>query len=495
MDTVLLLVRLILVAIFAVAGIGKLLDLSGSKKAVEDFGVPESLSKPIAGLLPIGEILIAVLLFFTGTSWYGAILGLLLMLAFIGGMSYQMYKGNAPDCHCFGAIHSEPVSPKSIIRNVIFAVLALMLVISGREYQGASLFESSNDFSEGSAMQSLLGLAIVGLLGGIVYLLKQISDQQNKIIRRIEILELTSGEGGKAVEKEDVEHPESGLVIGSPAPVFSLTDVENRTYQFENLLATRRPLLFFYVSPSCNPCGALLPEMEQWQNDLKGKVDFVLVSSGKAKENIEKFGGKGFRAILLQKDKEVADLYGAQWTPTAWLVNPDGTIASRPSAGDAAIRKLVENVKAEIEDKDLLYIANGNGHKSPKLGQDFPSFELEDVSGNKIKAEDLRGNKTLVTFWSLGCGYCTQMLDELREWNKTKGQDEPNLLLLSSGDKDKNKELDLNGIIVLDDERKVSKELGMDGTPSAVLVNKDGKIVSEVAIGANQIWELIGKRK
>lgn len=495
MDTILLLVRLILLAIFALAGVGKLMDLSGSKKAVQDFGVPETLAKPLAVILPIAEILVALMLLFVATSWLGAVFGLLLLLVFISGMAVQIIKGNAPDCHCFGAIHSEPVSLKSLIRNGIFAVLALVLVITGNSNQGTSLFESSSDISEGNFMQSILGLAIVGLLGGIVYLLKQISDQQNQIIRRIEILELTAGEGGKAIEKENVEHPESGLIIGSHAPDFVLPDLSGKKVSFESLLVKDKSILFFYVSPTCSPCAALVPEIEKWQDELKDKVNFVLISSGKAKENAEKFGGKNFKQVLLQEDKETAELFGAQWTPTAWLVNSDGTIASRPAAGDAGIRKLVEKVKSEIGENELFYIANGSADKAPLLGQPLPEFSLADVSGKTVSSTDLLGNKTLVAYWSLGCGYCTRMLDELREWDKTKGQDEPNLLLISSGDKDKNRELNLQGTIVLDDEQAVSKKLGMLGTPSAILVNEDGKVVSEVAVGAEQIWKLIGKRK
>lgn len=495
METILLLFRLILAAIFLLAGIGKFLDLKGSKKAVEDFGVPESLSKPMAVLLPAAEIFVALLLLFVQTSWFGAIGAVLLLGIFIAGMTVQMIKGNAPDCHCFGQIHSEPVSAKSLIRNVLFAVSAIVLIFSGKGNQGLNLFEFSGDVSEGSGMQSIIGLAMVGLLGAVVYLLKQISDQQLQIMRRIEILELTSGEGGKTVEREDVGHPENGLLIGSQSPDFVLPDLEGKSVSFESLLAKGKPVLFFYVSPTCNPCGALLPEIEQWQDELRDKVNFVFISTGKAKDNADKFGGKNLKLVLLQKDKEVVELFGAQWTPTAWLVNSDGTIASHPAAGDAAIRTLIETTKAELEDKDLLYIANGKAANSPKLGKDFPEFSLEDVSGNSISPEFLRGKKTLVTFWSLGCGYCTQMLDELRDWDKTKGQDEPNLLLLSSGDKDKNLELDLSGTILLDDDRKVSQELGMNGTPSAVLVNRDGKVVSEVAVGAVQIWSLLGKKK
>lgn len=495
METLLLVVRLILVGIFALAGIGKLLDLEGSKKAVRDFGVPEILAKPFAVLLPIAELVVAALLLFVQTSWFGAIGATGLLLIFIGGMIVQMIKGNAPDCHCFGQIHSEPVSARSLIRNAVFAILSLFLVVSGKENQGLSLFSPTSDFSEGGVMQIIIGLAMVALLAAVVYFLKKISEQQTQIMRRIEILELTASEGVRAIERQDVEHPESGLPIGAPAPAFALPDLSGKNVSFENLLVKNKPTLFFYVSPTCGPCAALLPDIEKWQDEMKDKLSFVFISSGKVKDNAEKFGGKNFKQVLLQKDKEVAELFGAQWTPTAWLVNSDGTIASRPAAGDAAIRKMIDSIKAEISDKDTLYIANGNGHKSPLLGKEFPEFSLEDATGNQVNTDDLKGKKTLVAFWSLGCGFCSKMLDDLREWNHTKGQDEPDLFLLSSGDKEENLELDLRGTIVLDNDRNISKQIGMDGTPSAVLVNEEGKVVSEVAVGAEQIWKLIGKRK
>jgi thiol-disulfide isomerase/thioredoxin len=372
---------------------------------------------------------------------------------------------------------------------------AIFLIVSGREKQGLDLLNSSNDFSEGNFMQIIIGLAVVALLAAAVYFLKKISEQQTQIMRRIEILELTTSEGGgKQIEREEVEHPENGLLIGAPAPDFVLPDLDGKNVSFEHLLMKNKPMLFFFVSPTCAPCAALLPEIETWQNELKGKVDFVFLSSGKAKDNAEKFGGATFKQVLLQKDKEVAELFSAQWTPTAWLVNPDGTIASRTAAGDAAIRDLVERIKAEIDEKDILYIPNGNGFKAPLMGKPLPEFSLEDASGKPVSAEDLRGKKTLVTFWSLGCGFCSQMLDELREWDKTRGQDSPDLLLLSSGNREENLDLGLRGTVLLDDKRDVSKQLGMDGTPSACLVNEEGRVVSEIALGAEQIWKLVGKK-
>lgn len=492
MDTFLFLLRVILVAIFALAGIAKLYDLPGSKKAVKDFDVPEILAKPFAVLLPVAELIVAVLLLFVQTSWFGAIGAAILLAIFIGGMAYQMAKGNAPDCHCFGAVHSEPVSPKSLIRNAIFIVPAIALIITGRTQQGFDLFDTANNVSQDSPMQIIIGLAVVALLAAVVYFLKQISEQQTQIMRRIEILEFTAHEGTKEVEREDVAPPSEGLPIGAPAPEFALADIGGKEVSLKSLLIPKKATVLFFVSPTCNPCGALLPEIEDWQEKYKDKLDFVFISSGKAKENADKLAGKTFKKILLQNDREVAELYGAKWTPSAILINPDGRIASHITAGDTAIRELFEKIGNESAENGQFLIAGTNG--SSKIGQEIPAFELNDVSGKAMTGADLQGKQTLITYWSQGCGFCTRMLDDLRDWDKTKGQDAPNLLVVSSGEVEAHAEMGLSSPIVLDNERKLAQELGMNGTPSAVLINENGKVISEVAVGADKIWKLVGNK-
>lgn len=494
MDTFLFLLRVILFAIFALAGIAKLYDLQGSKKAVKDFGVPDALANPVAVLLPVAELIVAALLIFVQTSWFGAIGAAILLAVFIGGMAYQMAKGNAPDCHCFGAVHSEPVSPKSLIRNGIFVVPAIVLIITGRGQQGLNLFESANNnVSQESSMQIIIGLAVVALLAAVVYFLKQISEQQTQIMRRIEILEFTAHEGTKEVEREDVTPPTEGLPIGAPAPEFALADIGGKETSLKNLLTPKKATVLFFVSPTCNPCGALLPEIEGWQESLKDKLDFVFVSSGKPKENADKLAGKTFKKILLQNDREVAELYGAKWTPSAILINSDGRIASHITAGDTAIRELFEKIGSESAENGQFLIAGTNG--SSKIGQEIPAFELNDVSGKALTGADLQGKETLITYWSQGCGFCTRMLDDLRDWDKTKGQDAPNLLIVSSGEAEAHAEMGLNSPVVLDNERKLASQLGMNGTPSAVLINENGKIISEIAVGSEKIWSLVGRKK
>ena len=491
MELVLLLIRLFLAAIFMLAGVGKLLDLEGSERAVKDFGTPEELAKFFAVALPFAEIVFAVLLLFTETSWLGAIGALLLLLTFIGGMIWQMAQGRAPDCHCFGQIHSEPVSQKTLIRNIVFAVLALVLIIAGRENQGLSFSDLT---SETDFMQIILGLATVGLLAAVVFYLKKISEQQVQIMRRIEVIELLAHEDGKGLNREDVETPQEGLLIGTPAPDFEAKDLNGKLVSFEQILAKGKPMLFFFVSPTCAPCAALLPEIEAWQTELKDNLDFIFISSGKPGENAEKLGGSTFKQILLQNENEITEAFDAKWTPTAVLINPDGTIASRLATGDQAIRELVEKIKEQNFDENLIFVGGSNGH-SEKLGQPVPDFLLNDLQGNTISSAAFRGKKTLVTFWSQTCPHCENMLEELREWDKAKGQDEPNLIVISTGDAEDHEEMNLQSLVLLDEEHKTAEEMGMLGTPSAILVNENGKIVSETASGAEDIWKLLGKKR
>lgn len=491
MDVILLFIRIFLFAVFVVAAIGKFLDLEGAEKSVKAFGTPPDLAKTFAVLIPFAEFVFAICLFFTSVSWLGAIGVFGFLIIFIGGMIVQIRAGNAPDCHCFGAIHSEPVSKKSLIRNVVFALFALVLIIQGRENQGLSFTEMNNEF----AMQFIFGLAIVAALGAVIFYLKKISEQQNQIMRRIDVLEYVSHEG-KEVERENVANPLDALPIGAIAPDFKLENaISGREVLFEHLLMEGKPLLFFFVHPNCTPCGALLPEIKLWREELDARFTTVLISGGTVEENRIKFENF-FKYVLVQKDKEVSELYFGVWSPTALVVSNEGYIASRPAVGDAAIRALIEKIKEE-NDSEFFITSNLNSlgaESSPKIGENVPEFSLKDINGKEFSSKDFQNRKTLVTFWSMTCPHCQNMLEDLQNWDKTKGADAPDLLVFSDGEAEAHKDFKLNAPILLDKDYKTSEKLGMFGTPSAVLVNEDGKIVSETAIGAGNIWALLGKR-
>jgi uncharacterized membrane protein YphA (DoxX/SURF4 family) len=62
MTLLLLFARLLLCAVFLVAGLAKLADLLGSRQAMRDFGVPNKLADFFGLLLPLAEIAVAVAL-------------------------------------------------------------------------------------------------------------------------------------------------------------------------------------------------------------------------------------------------------------------------------------------------------------------------------------------------------------------------------------------------------------------------------------------------
>jgi len=490
MDIVLLILRLVMAAVFGVAAVGKIFDPVGSEKAFADFSVPEIFRKPLVYLLPLAELLIAVSLLFVETSWFGAIGGAGLFLIFIGGMIYQMANGNAPDCHCFGQIHSEPVGISSILRNVGLLGIEVVLILVGRVNQGVSIVNTNQDI-----MQVVIGIAVIVLLAAVVYFLKRISEQQTQIMRRIELMELVSREGA-SVEREEVSHPHEGLPIGAQFPEFELPAVDGGTITLADLKDGVKPILFLFVCPTGTPCKAMGPEFEQWQKDLDEKVRLVFVSNGKTDANVEKFGGESPKQILLQKDRELAESVKAQWTPTAVLMDAGGRVASHATAGDTAIRALIEQIKSEDLGREFTHFSHGHdhGHTPNKIGSSVPQFSLEDIKGHEITSDYFKGKKTLVTFWSLTCPFCTTMMEELKAWDKAKGKDDPALVIFSEGDKAAHEEFELRSPVILDEGYKTASGFGMFGTPSAVLVNEDGKIVSETAVGAADIWSLVGKK-
>src|SRR4051794_6205708 len=108
MDSVVLAARLLLAAVFVVAAVGKFMDLPGSRRSLVGFGVPEGLSNIVGTVLPVAELAVAIALIPRPSAQWGAVGALILLLAFVAGVSNALRKGEAPPCNCFGAIHSEP---------------------------------------------------------------------------------------------------------------------------------------------------------------------------------------------------------------------------------------------------------------------------------------------------------------------------------------------------------------------------------------------------
>jgi len=84
------------------------------------------------------------------------------------------------------------------------------------------------------------------------------------------------------------------------------------------------------------------------------------------------------------------------------------------------------------------------------------------------------------------------MLPDLKEWEANSPEDAPKLLVVSAGSEEANKDMGLASPVLLDQNFATGRAFGASGTPSAVLVDSEGKVASEVAVGAPAVMELAG---
>jgi peroxiredoxin len=325
--------------------------------------------------------------------------------------------------------------------------------------------------------------------------------------------------------------------VGSPAPSFKLEGMYGETMTLDALRAQGKPLLLLFTDPGCGPCNALLPDIARWQKELASVLTVGLISSGTAERNKAKAAEHGISQIMLQENRSVSSQFKAHGTPSAVMVTPDGLIDSPVAAGSEAIRQLVAKVtgspapqpaartprqpaapaaapaapanapaaraNAPVKDAPLNVAApkpqggNGAAAAAPAAavaakgsGQPAPEVSLPDLSGNTVNLSDFKGSPTMVLFWNPGCGFCRKMADELKEWEANPPAGAPKLLIVSTGTVEANQALGLSSPTVLDEGFQTGRAFGASGTPSAVLVDAEGRIASAVSVGGPNVMAM-----
>jgi len=510
MEVVLLTARVTLALVFGVAGIAKMADFAGSRRALTDFGVPEWMSAPLSRSLPFVEVMVALALIPRTTAWWAAIAAAVLLLAFAGGIGLNLARGNSPDCHCFGQLHSKPVSSSTFTRNLILMAVAGLIIVQGRTDPGLSAVAWLGELKTAETLNLVLGFAAVALLATAVVYLRRVLKQQSAILGRIEAMKKVIDEdyAELPVERAEAAAPVEGLPIGAAAPEFSLATVGGDHVALSDLLSYGKSVLLLFVSPNCAPCKALMPFIKSWEHDYGNQLTIALLSKGNAAANQSWMAEVGVSHALLQGESSVAEEYEAKWTPAAVMIRSDGKIASSVTYGDEAIRALVNRAVAppDIQRKRSLEV-KGNGHKPQiiiatphamsDLGKLAPEFSLPDPDGNIISTEDLLGRDTLLLFWNPSCPFCSGMTEEINRWESDSPKESPRLIFISSGEEEdvRVESAKFKSQFLIDPELEVGGLFGTNLTPSAVLIDRQGRIASPPTAGPERIMSLAGVRK
>jgi peroxiredoxin len=316
---VIVLLRLALSAVFSIAGVAKFLDQQGTRNAVKNFGAPAKLTPALALLLPLAELAIAAGLLFDQTVGASAIAALVVLGLFVAAISVSLARGRTHDCHCFGQLYSRPLGWPTLARNLVFALAAAAVWWQARDAARGNVFAALTRFSlwQWVCLLLLAGTATVAL--AVAY-------------QRQKRLPLTAATLPR------------GLPVAAPAPPFELAAYEGGSRSLRQLLEQGKPLLLVFTNPTCGPCVTLFQEIKEWQDAHSEQLTIALLSFGTIKENFVNVARNGLGQVLLQKQREVAEQYGANLTPSAVVVNPNGRIASELAAGAEEIRALLAAV-------------------------------------------------------------------------------------------------------------------------------------------------------
>jgi peroxiredoxin/uncharacterized membrane protein YphA (DoxX/SURF4 family) len=316
MNGALVIARLGLAAVFLLAGVAKLTDRPGTRRALADFDVPARLIDPFALLLPLAELAAATALVFPTTARWGAAGSLLLLALFVVGLTRVLRRGEAPDCHCFGQLHSKPASWTTVARNLVLAIPAAYVTLEG---PGPSL----SSWVAGTDARDLWLIA-TGALATLTTTTSVLLWRENRRLRS------TGGPAAAAPRQ-----------IGALAPQFSLPSTAGPAVSLHDLLANNRGCVLTFVSPGCGPCKLLLPELARWHNTITERLALTLVTPAEATEAEKLAHEHALTDVLIDEQSIVMHAYGVWGTPSAVLVASDGTVRSAPVTGRIAIESLI----------------------------------------------------------------------------------------------------------------------------------------------------------
>ena len=125
--------RLLLGAVWLVAGASKITDLDASVRAVRAYRLlPETAAQVVGAGLPVVELLLGVLLVVGAGVRAAAAVSAVLMLAFVVGIASAWARGLRIDCGCFGSggeldAGQDPTYGLELARDAALLVVAVLL--------------------------------------------------------------------------------------------------------------------------------------------------------------------------------------------------------------------------------------------------------------------------------------------------------------------------------------------------------------------------------
>lgn len=130
------------------------------------------------------------------------------------------------------------------------------------------------------------------------------------------------------------------------------------------------------------------------------------------------------------------------------------------------------------------------------VGSLAPDFRLADLAGGERALSQWRGRPVLLVFFDPRCGFCRQFAPSLAALNPNPVAGGPAPLVVSGSAAEENRELveqhGLRCTVLLQQGSEVAGPYRAHGAPMGYLIDADGRIASELAVGAPALLALAG---
>jgi peroxiredoxin len=339
-------------------------------------------------------------------------------------------------------------------------------------------------------------LIVVGIWFGY-----QLVRQNGRVLLRLDAIERQLGARSPAQRREP-----AGLSVGTLAPDFELPDLAGMRHKLSEFRGQDVLLVFF--NPKCGFCTQMAADLAALPTEGgDGRVVPVVVTTGDEQENRQLVERYGVRCVVLRQEQmEVATQYRAQGTPMGYRIDAAGRIASELAVGAEPLLQLAGTTaprpSAPVASRNGT--AHGGDQPDPSLarsrlnrnglkaGAVAPEFQLPRIDGGELTLGDLRSRRVLLVFSDPECGPCEELAPRLQELH----QERPDLqvVVVSRRGVDANSakaaKLGLSFPIVLQKQWEISREYGMFATPIGYLIDEQGAIARDVAVGVEPILAL-----
>ena len=289
------------------------------------------------------------------------------------------------------------------------------------------------------------------------------------------------------------------LEIGAEAPRFALRDLEGRKRRLDDYRGAPVSVAFF--NPRCEHCLRLSEHLAELPPDRRA----LIVTQGEIEENRRLRDAHRWRCDVVHEDDwKVVGAYCVHQTPSAYLVDAEGRVASGPAVGLEAVLALMGGTR----DAEAAPAANGHDARALRTrdltesrlvrdglsaGATAPDFTLPDLEGETRSLADFRGRPLLLVFSAVDCPPCAELAPSLVRLHERVG-DELGVVMISHGDPQLNR-LKATAFgypfpVLLQRGREVAKAYGTFETPVGYLIDADGVIAADLAVGGDAILAL-----